>query len=43
VQTKTQLNGDRLVGGQSKGRSGNRTSWSANDGESTNPWQRHGN
>jgi hypothetical protein len=26
VQTKTQLNGDRLVGGQSKGRSGNRTS-----------------
>jgi hypothetical protein len=43
VQTRTQLNGDRLIGGQSKGWGGSRTSCNASDGEFTNHWQRHGN
>jgi len=43
VQTITQLNGDRSIGGRSKGQGGSRTGCSANDGKSTNPWQKHGN
>jgi len=43
VQARTQLNGDRLVGGRNKGQGDNKTSRSVSDGESTNLWQRHGN
>jgi hypothetical protein len=43
VQAKTQLNGKTLASSWSRGWSGNKTGCSANDGESTNPQQRHGN
>ncbi len=43
VQAKTQLNGDRLVGGQNKGQGDSRTGRSASDGKSTNLRQRHDN
>ncbi len=43
VQTRTQLNGNRSIGGQNKGWGGNRTGCNASDGKSTNHRQRHGN
>jgi hypothetical protein len=43
VQTRTQLNASKSIGNQCEGQGGNRVGHSANDEESTNHWQRHGN
>ncbi len=43
VQARTQLNGNRSIGGRNKGWGGSRAGRSVNDGEYANPQQRHGN
>lgn len=43
VQPKTQLNGRTSTSSWGRGWNGNKAGHNANDGESTNPWQRHGN
>jgi hypothetical protein len=43
VQARTQLNGDRSIGGRNKSQGDSRTSCNASDGKSTNLQQRHGN